>query len=206
MEFSLLRDLGILGTGFAIAAGFIGLFWKADEALSGPAREALGRWLQRLPVSADPNWPQVFAGMFDRIFGKRHLSWRCFFLSCLASLIAVGVLTLVWFTLRPEAVPRILVQAVFLLAIALCFNLLADYVSLLETRYVIRWMSGGRSVRQLLALMALDAVITAMIFLLYVPVGVTLFIYGVLLILYPANLIDFPLATLDIIYGTTVDF
>ena len=39
---------------------------------------------------------------FDRIFTDEHVSWKCFLRSCIASLAAVFLVSLVWAVLRPD--------------------------------------------------------------------------------------------------------
>ena len=87
--------------------------------------------------------PQWFIETFDRIFGDRHLTWRCFWISCVASMMAVFVMTVVWVVLNPSSCQQFLLykgtdvfRMIFILA--LVFNLVPDYISLLETRWILR--------------------------------------------------------------------
>ena len=48
--------------------------------------------------------------------------------------------------------------------LAVLFNLLPDYLSLVETRVVLRWMSLKPSISRICALLVLDAVLTGVIF------------------------------------------
>ena len=96
MDFKILELLGFGGTGLATTAAVLALFWKADDAFSGELREALSKKLQGLQVDTKGvDWPQAFVRMFDRVFGKRHLTWKCFGRSCLASAMAVPTLAAV---------------------------------------------------------------------------------------------------------------
>ena len=52
------------------------------------------------------------------------------------------------------------------LVIAAIVNLIPDYISLLESRLVIRWMSSRASLSRIVALLVLDVVATAAVFLL----------------------------------------
>lgn len=138
--------------------------------VSPEVREAASRWLLGLnPAEAVAAWTDAFASGFDRIFGERHLSWTCFRRSCLASLLSVAVVMLVWGALEPREFRRVFdASAGFgVLLVALIFpvltaglNFLPDYLSLLETRWAIQRMRAGGSP---VAYLPLDFVATAMI-------------------------------------------
>ena len=70
------------------------LFDRAERIASDEVKHSLRRWLRREvnPSGIRTKWPETFAGVFDSVFGKRHLSWRCVWRSCIASLIAVASL------------------------------------------------------------------------------------------------------------------
>jgi len=80
-------------------------FEKGDDLINDNAKRQLKRWILNLKAPEKmQNWPTMFAHWFDRVFGEKHLSWKCFFRSCLAFFAAVLLVTLVW-DLRP---PKIL--------------------------------------------------------------------------------------------------
>ena len=82
MEF--FEKLGAFGVGIVLAVSVAGLFWKLDDAIAKAPRQALSRVLQRLSLETPcPNLPEIVAAVFERTFGPKHLSWRCFFMSCL---------------------------------------------------------------------------------------------------------------------------
>jgi len=147
------------------------LFQQAETVVKPEVKAAISQWLQNLnPTTAFANWPVTFAAVFDRIFGERHFSWHCFIRSCAASFLAVVIATLVWAALRPSQFTAFVqylkntsLFAVFLFAALL--NLIPDYLSLLETRYIIRWMSKRASTFRILGLLAFDLLATAAIFI-----------------------------------------
>ena len=95
---------GYAGAWVTVMAGVWFLFEKAEETVSQGTKLAVARWLEGLdPASAPRTWPSTFAATFDRIFGERHFSWKCFRRSCVASLTVVIVLTLIWTMLHPAA-------------------------------------------------------------------------------------------------------
>ena len=146
------------------------LFSKAETVVTSQTRYQVSRWLWRLdPVSTMERWPKTFAALFDSVFGERHLSWRCIWRSCVASLTGVVILTLVWASIYPDGARNFFItfQGFGLLFLGLglaLFNLVPDYLSLLETRYVLRWMGTKPSTRRICALLAFDIVVTGVIF------------------------------------------
>lgn len=125
--------------------------------------------------------PQWFIETFDGVFGDRHLTWRCFQRSCVASMVAVFVMTVVWVVLNPSSCQQFLLykgtdafRMIFILA--LVFNLVPDYISLLETRWILRKVAQA-SMKELIILIVLDAILTGVIF--FSGVGIIILIYSV---------------------------
>ena len=72
------------------------LFSRAETVASPEAKAAITSWLRNVkPEGTLSNWPSTFADVFDSVFGKKHLSWRCFWRSCIASFLAVSVVGLI---------------------------------------------------------------------------------------------------------------
>lgn len=159
------------GSWVAITGGIWVLFQRAETVLKPEVKAAISQWLRNLnPKTAFANWPSTFAAVFDRIFGERHLSWRCFSRSCAASFLAVIIVTLIWAALRPSQFTTFvqypkhtLLFTIFLFAALL--NLIPDYLSLLETRHIIRWMSKRTSTFRILGFLTFDLLATAAIFI-----------------------------------------
>ena len=85
-----------VGSYLAVCGFFYKLFEKGDNLFNEQAKGELKAWILNLKASEKmQNWPTLFANWFDRVFGEQHLSWKCFFRSCLASLSAVMLVTLV---------------------------------------------------------------------------------------------------------------
>ena len=171
MAWSILPELGIIGTGLTIGGGFIGLGWKADGGFSPEFRDKLSDQIIRLRrIEPGETWPIIFADLFDHVFGKRHATWKCFRRSSVASIIGVVVMTLIWAQVRPETLREFLTNLYFeqgaaFVMITTGLNLIPDYFSLLETRYVIRWMGQTQSGFKILAFLAFDVLATTLIFL-----------------------------------------
>jgi hypothetical protein len=76
---------GVLTAG-AVLAGIVWKFFERVEAvLTEQTKLEIARWLRVTSFSsgiitdAAATWPRTFAAMFDRLFGKKHLSWNFFF-------------------------------------------------------------------------------------------------------------------------------
>ncbi len=149
-----------------IAFGIGYLFEQAENVASSETKAAVSRWLNNLdPAGAVASWPTTFATIFDHVFGECHLSWRCFSRSCVASFASVAIMTLIWGMLRPSQFIEFFLSAginaiFFIFILTAILNLIPDYLSLLETRYVIKWMSRTSSRARILALLVIDFTVT----------------------------------------------
>jgi hypothetical protein len=166
VDFSLLDVLGFGGTGVATTLAVLGLFWRADDAFSDELRDLLTQKLQGLKVPTEAvDWPQGFARLFDRVFGARHLSLNCFLRSCIASLIAVALLIGLGAGLHGYGIDLLNRDAVVaFLFFFFAFNLGADYLSLLETRWVLSRLGQQPGALRHAAWLVFDFVLTSLIF------------------------------------------
>ncbi len=144
-------------TGIGIFYGVQKFFEKVDEKLAPEARLKIALWLLDAKTApAFEPWPNTFARVFDRVFGRRHLTWHCFDRSCVASFFAVAGIgiyltatvlvglhqksQLKWPTFSSSLV---YLTAFLLPPIGLGFifgNAIPDYVSLLKTRWLLSKM------------------------------------------------------------------
>lgn len=163
-----------------------GIFWalfeRAEKVVKPEIRIAVTRWIKRVGgLQSTYNFPHTFTSVFDLIFGKHHFAWRCVLLSSLASIAAVIVMTLVWGVAKPasfdlfvqgfidfEEVMRVIF---ILLLMSIFMNLIPDYISLLESRYIIALMKKRYSIGRYTGLLVLDFIATCIIgFLVYAGV------------------------------------
>lgn len=140
--------------------GVIALFYLADHVAKQEVKSKVARWLQNLTIEGSlSNWPAQFGAVFDGIFGERHFSWRCFWRSCVASIISVGVII----TLLTSIFSVAVLGLGRIVSHIIVFNFLPDYLSLLESRYVIKWLSKKDSLPVVVMLLIVDFIITAFI-------------------------------------------
>jgi hypothetical protein len=163
--------------GHLVAGGVLaGIVWKfferVEAVLTDQTKLEIAVWLLGVKVGqkAEP-WPETFARVFDQVFGTKHLSWKCFVRSIMATIACVSIFVLRyvqesqmtmysnWFG-RPIWIP--------VLHTILTANLLPDYISLLESRWMLRFMQQTDSPLWTASLIVLDFVLTSCISLLAV--------------------------------------
>jgi hypothetical protein len=74
-------------SGLGLFYGMVKFFDTVGEKLNDDTRLEIAVWLLDVKTTKKvESWPATFAKVFDRVFGERHLSWKCFSRSCLATL------------------------------------------------------------------------------------------------------------------------
>jgi hypothetical protein len=133
---------------FAIGGGlFYGVlkFFEAIEnRLSVDTKLEIAVWLLDLqPAEALERWPSTFLKLFNVVFGERHISWKCFWRSWLASVITTAAVLVSGAAIKGLEVQSyygpVPYQTVIIIGI-LCStigNFLPDYLSLWKTRYLL---------------------------------------------------------------------
>lgn len=137
-----------LGSWLILLTGVWFLFERAEETASAEGRRRVAQWLRtgRRAGIVDADWAQGFVEAFDRVFGPRHLSLHCFLRSMAVSVLTVTVLLLLWTALREEQFARFAAERGMaglgeLVLITFLVNVVADYLSLLETRWALGILS-----------------------------------------------------------------
>ena len=124
--------------------------------------------------------------IFNKIYGKKHLSLRCFLVSCCVSIFSVLMLMGICIFC---GVIDISVDLTVIVLLMLVINTCIDYVSLIETRLILRYAS---RVKQLFlpVLLLLDVFLTAAIYLL--SLVILSYVLRLILIFKGPNFISFP--------------
>lgn len=161
------------------AGGVASLFVATNQVTSAEARERLAQTLKGLSMAAWMNvWPKHFIDLFDSLFGKRHLTVNCFLRSSLASLLALLVLFVAFLIASDTSLGRYLDSwyvdqwaddpvLALSLGITIVGNFLPDYLSLLETRFVLSRLKDGPPWYKVIGYLVFDLVATTVIFLLF---------------------------------------
>jgi hypothetical protein len=131
----------VLGVGVSIAAAV----WQSavwiESDLTDTTKFAIAVRLVgvNLGKQVEP-WPRAFANVFDRLFGKKHPSFRCFLASCLASMLAVALAMTIAFMTDDRswfvATHIIRVRPLHFVAVFFIANAIPDFLSLLATRSI----------------------------------------------------------------------
>ncbi len=152
-----------------LAAAFFIMTSTALNLLAQERKDEIALWL--MGAQPEESWSKSFLSLFDALFGKHHLSARCFARSCIASVLAVsGIWGLMAMTGTLETRFAGAMAWTEALAIGIAVNLMADYVSLLETRFLLSRMDRLRSFgAQALVLLA-DLILSAAIILVVIEV------------------------------------
>ena len=162
-----MEQLGFLATYWPYAFGLAGTFylavrWFGNHHLSQESKDTLTLWLWG---EYESTWSHHFCNLFDAVFGARHLSLKCFLRSSLASVVAVLLLYVLFAEILGVMGGRALGDLSLWDAIkfAIAINIVADYVSLFETRWLLRRFERVTSVPGQLGVLAADAVFTGAI-------------------------------------------
>ena len=87
----------------AVGSGIWALFDRAESTITPEFRASVSSRLRNIDASeALRSWPEAFGHMFDAVFGGRHLSWRCFRRSVVASIAAVTVMLVISWARNPQ--------------------------------------------------------------------------------------------------------
>ena len=157
------------------------LFERADKVSKKEVRDSASEYLRNLEIGKSVSeWPIQYANLFDAVFGERHFRWKCFWRSSVASLILVTLLILLWLALDEDynyywsqaegffSGDEAYSAAVILVTMLLCgaiLNIVPDYFSLLETRWILRRFGKDPDLIRILFLVIIDLVATSVIFL-----------------------------------------
>lgn len=161
------RGLSSLVPGVSLAVVVTGVakaFEWLDPMVSDKGRKALAHWLSNAPDDAKiDSWATVFPNLIDRVFGTRALSLKFFVRSCIASLIAITIVALLYYALVVSHYGGSSLQTILLLGIILgsIANLFPDYVSILVTRTIVRLLEKNPTPMRVGVLLVLDTALTA---------------------------------------------
>lgn len=166
-ELNMLSLVALFASWAVVTGGTWKLFERIEKVSSEAAKKSTSEWLLHLTFEDRfINWADTFSGAFDSIFGTRHFSWKCFLKSSVASMVAVLIISLFWGFVRPEQLEMLIESDEFwfnlsgIFIIAAILNLLPDYLSLLESRYIISRLRKSSSFSKQIMLLTLDLVVT----------------------------------------------
>jgi hypothetical protein len=151
------------------------LFARIEDIMKPESKKAISNWLLRIDThNRSDGFPDAFIKLFDSVFGERHFTLRCFLLSSIASFTGVFIMLAVYFWIRPEGVELLIGNYfeddlvfifIFIPFGTITFNIFTDYISLLETRLLLRWMRKTKSLLCRIFIIVFDFIITTALFI-----------------------------------------
>lgn len=182
----ILKPAGPIAAGAILGGAIWGAFRGIESVLTEDTKLEIALWLlDRKPLAPlKRHWPDTFNTLFERLFGKRQLSWRCLLRSAIATLcVFFGYLLaadppnllprLPHFLLR--LVTDISTVHIFSLAVAAVGLVLWDYCSLFQTRVFLRLLRCFKNVAATGTILIADVLVSltfAVMGLLFVGSGV----------------------------------
>jgi hypothetical protein len=155
----IIQSLGPGSVPFVVAGTVFGVFELGERLASQRAKDALSRWLLSFDIQKAKALPDGTQEIFERIFGERHFSWKCFVRSAIFSLGATAFILVLLFLIYPKETSALIATFFqgFWLWITewLLWSILIDYVSLFKTRLILRIIS---SIRRQITLIAVAIV------------------------------------------------
>jgi hypothetical protein len=148
-----------------VLAGIVWKFFERVEAvLTDQTKLEIAVWLLGVKIGqkVEP-WHDTFSRIFDRVFGQTHFSWSCFSRSCLVSYGVAAISILTSASLVPGPFHGWTVVRNNILALALgsvVGNVLPDFISLLETRFSLQFLSKRPSIILTFGVLVLDLFFT----------------------------------------------
>jgi hypothetical protein len=145
----IVQFVGTSSVPVVVAGTVLGVFELGEKLASQRAKDALSKWLLTFDVRKAGALPEGTQELFDRIFGKRHFSLKCFIRSVMFSLGAIALIVILLFLINSKqffeiendalSTPRFLNFPRWLpwSAVWLPWGLLVDYVSLFKTRLIL---------------------------------------------------------------------
>jgi hypothetical protein len=163
-----------------VAGSVYGIFKFGDGLASQRAKDALSRWLVSFDVQKAKALPDGAQEVFEKIFGERHFTLKCFVRSAVFSLAAIAFITIVCLLIDldpseifPESrswYPWIV------LALIVTWNIVFDYIGLFKTRLILRLLLRLRRRTTLAAIpvLAMDYIAYTILFTAGITVAMTL--------------------------------
>jgi hypothetical protein len=166
----------LLGTGSVpvlVAVTVFGVFELGEKLASQRAKDALSNWLTTFDVRKAGALPVGTLESFERIFGKRHFSLKCFIRSVVFSLSAMIFIGVLIFLLYPQVALKIGDELFdysyglwLAFALWLPWSILIDYFSLFKTRVILRVLARIRSKITIIAIaiLTIDVIVYKLLF------------------------------------------
>jgi hypothetical protein len=118
----------------------LAVFELGDRLASQQAKNALSKWLLTFDVRKAGALPDGTKEIFERIFGERHFSLKCFVRSAAFSVGAIAFIDILFFLINPHPSAGFFIgsaQPWIIVGLWLLWNIVIDYASLFKTRLIL---------------------------------------------------------------------
>lgn len=159
---------------FGLAASWFlvtGLIWKLfdriEKVATDEAKEKTNTWLHNVNPGERLHYlSDMFGNSFDSVFGEKHLSWKCFFRSGVASVLSAIAVLFFWVGLNPVEGENFIKgfdsKMIITFAVVVgIINLIPDYISLLQSRLVVKYNKDNN--KNAMILVIVDFLLTVVI-------------------------------------------
>jgi hypothetical protein len=158
----------------------LAVFELGERLAAQRAKDALSKWLLTFDVQKAKALPEGTQELFERIFGERHFSWKCFVRSAAFSLGAIALISIVCLLINPHASEVFYPVAEdwlrelspfgyawIFVTFMLLWSIVIDYISLFKTRLVLGLLlrMHRRPMIVALVILAVDFIVYKIIFM-----------------------------------------
>ena len=183
METKIPSAIVFIASWLGMMVGFLKLFGMVENTIRAEVKTKISNWLKSIETNHNIiEWPNHFIDLFDEFFGEKHLSGLCFKRSSIVSFISVGLIFLLWAAIKPneyytylKSCPNFYIALSGPFSLAVLYNLIPDYISLIETRYLLNYLQNTNSILKICCVLIIDLLVTGLIFILFMISSVTLY-------------------------------
>jgi hypothetical protein len=183
-----------------IVTGTAKLFEWLDGLLNDAGREAIGRWIRRVPSEWElASWPSEFSRVIDTVFGTRALSLRFFGRSCIASGFTTIIALLIYLRISLDhyAFNHLLLLTVFI-------SCIPGYLSLLIGRTIVRKMARSPTAFRVGVLLVFELCLACQLAGLFTFLGISIYKTAKLFGVFTAAV--YPMLFIKAIFSELPDF
>ncbi|NQY80476.1 MAG: hypothetical protein HRT47_09210 [Candidatus Caenarcaniphilales bacterium] len=165
--------------------GFIfGTFMTVEKVVNEKTKNSAVTWLTNNDLSDQyyKDWGSIFLATFDGLFTKKHLSLECFKRSAIISLTTFIFVFYLFENFKDETATYqlrdLVIMSPLFFTVNIFWNILIDYLSLLETRYILRWLIKNTSPLKVTSILLLDLLATGLIYFIGSVLFLLILIFG----------------------------
>jgi len=174
----IIQLFGTSGVPAIVAGSVFFVFELGERFASQRAKDALSEWLLSFDVQKAKALPDGTRELFERIFGERHFSLKCFIRSAAFSLGAMAFIAILMFLVYPKEFVRManlsfaapdmpgFVGEFRHFLVWLPWSVFIDYVSLFKTRLILGFLTRirSRNATVAIAIVAIDYAVYRLLF------------------------------------------